>query len=254
MPPGRLPLDPDIKPVHRKATLNRYAVKHSPALRASAILRMRRYRALLQPKFMPRSTAHSLRAQQPRSEEQIQAKKEAAARYRQKNREEIRLKDREYRHKQVVAARPPIPTALDTPCVYGIYGVQAHDLVADKRPTTPHRPPRQVISNAERSRRQLEAAETSGPTVSALEKPAPRQPKPLNIDEYILVDMAAQELERCWRWGDLQRGERHADMIFHAADELDSDDDDEVPALVSEKDHATLELVAIKRAELRAKL
>ncbi|KAJ7164600.1 hypothetical protein C8R43DRAFT_946415 [Mycena crocata] len=185
MSPGRPALDPDAKLIQRQHLLKRYAVKwvyaastllslttkNSKALRASAVHRMRR-----------------LRAKNPLSDEQIASKKQAAARYCEKNRHDIRAKDKEYRTTKAAATRPQPSQALDTPGVYGIYGVQARDLVADKRATTPHRPKGQVISNAERSRRQLESASSTLQTASDLKTVGPKQRKPLNLDEVYAQD------------------------------------------------------------------
>ncbi|KAJ7152237.1 hypothetical protein C8R43DRAFT_950846 [Mycena crocata] len=172
MTSGRPPLDPQTKLIHRQESLKRYAVKHSDALRASAAVRMQRLRA-----------ANKLSSQESTS------KRQSAARYRAKHREEIRERDSQYRKHKAEAARAQSALGGSTAGVYGIYGVQARDLVNDKRATKPHRPKTAVVSNAERSRRQLETAHSSFCRDHPA-PPEPRQPKPLNLDEYPFLSIS----------------------------------------------------------------
>ncbi|KAJ7117957.1 hypothetical protein C8R43DRAFT_960461 [Mycena crocata] len=310
MPPGRLPFDPDIKLIHRQASLKRYAAKS--------------------------------RALKPLSDAQIVAKKESAARYREKHREDIRIKDRHYQQQKAVAARRhvkgvfretpgpitcycakdwlnresnPGPSrimmspAVETPGVFGLYGIQARDLIDNNRPTAPHRPQQQVISNAERSRRQLEWAQLSSQSQSNPNRGGGKQPKPLNLDEEIgpmprtvwfrrrshvgvtkaaliaLVQVTKAVTSNSFPPYTMQIYQAGAPAYTQMLSELsirtrcgaaalhkyidtaasaaplsgdesgdESDDDDEVPALISEKELGALEMWSVKRAKSRAKL
>ncbi|KAJ7446847.1 hypothetical protein B0H11DRAFT_2248613 [Mycena galericulata] len=89
MPPGRKRLDPATKAEHRRETLRRYAEKNKAALREAARLRMQRLRA----------TA----AQSPRLKASMRQKSlQSAAKYRERNREAIRVADAVRRAKKYI--------------------------------------------------------------------------------------------------------------------------------------------------------
>ncbi|KAJ7856282.1 hypothetical protein B0H13DRAFT_2357455 [Mycena leptocephala] len=92
MPPGRLPLDPDIKAEHRRQTLARYAAKNCETLRDSARERMKCLRA-----------SHTSEASEKSASKHRRRALAAAARYRERHRDGIHEKDRLRRATALIA-------------------------------------------------------------------------------------------------------------------------------------------------------